>query len=151
MHKQTISKQPRLLTCQQNQVFELQAAYSLDLNTNSSGSCSSMHDNKDKLTLQINQQSTTVAILQLISRWKGTQGRKCFANCELIDYIRFYSKSWIDAVQRLLHRKSNMGRFAWTNLNESNRWFPSTSSSSSEAHHGRWCSPKPLDAIVSGK
>ena len=46
-------------SCQQNLDFVPNLAYAQDIKTDSSGSCSSMHDKKDKLTLLINQQSTT--------------------------------------------------------------------------------------------
>ena len=61
MQKQTISKRSRLLTCQQDHAFAPKRYSHTTWKRTSSGSCSSMHDNKDKLTLRINQQSTTVA------------------------------------------------------------------------------------------
>ena len=74
MQKQTISKRPRLLTCQQHLHFAPNR-YSLQTSKRtSSGSCSLMQYNKDKLTLQISQQSTTAAVPQVITRSMVTLG-----------------------------------------------------------------------------
>ena len=106
MQKQTISKRPWLLTCQQHQAFEPNSAYAQDIKTTSSGSCLLMHDNKDKLTLLISQQSTTGALRSWFRGEKSHKVESVHVNCELIDYIKFYSK---------LNRKCSRSTIAFRN------------------------------------